>query len=728
MRTNVRKLLSVCIMVTMLLTLAIPSFASLDDISGHWAENEINKWVEKGIVKGYGDGTFGPENTITRAEFTALLARIFNFIKSSDKVFPDVSDTAWYAETVSKSVAAGIIKGDDTGNFRPGDPITRQEAAVILYRVFDLKVKNKDAAASFVDSGNIPGWSKDAISALLENGYIKGRPDNTFAPTDNMNRAEAVKMIDSIAGDLKNVEGTYTGDIQGNLVVNASGITLKDMKISGDLFLAHGIGEGEVILSNVDVGGRVVVRGGGENSIILENTSIAGTLLVIKKDGKVRIVVKGDSDIPTAQVSSASTIVEEDLTGLGIGDIEVIELEPGDSIILDGDFESLDVEAPGVTVNLEGGSVGAVNILESAVDSRVNINSATVTDLNIAARSEVTVNEGATLNNLNANATVAVTGTGTIENATINAEGVTIEQKPKKITVAEGVTATVEGKPVTSEPETPPVVDIPSYPTVSVSAIKVGYSIDNGLNWVETDACTSGGTIDIATFDDNVQVKDIIVTAVPATGKIKLTSLLDSSGNGLQIPAALAEEQELPKASIDKMAKSIIGENKGISLKNLRTLFGSSVKITGLLTSDNGASLTVSFTLKLGDPAEVEAKNEWVTFTKEGSTVLAEIKDNKGDTPLQSIGVYTIISDTGYMPYKVVIKKDEETLGQFICADPDARGNIINAIYGVDYWYSQENGTLEKLKVHMNTNNIYVLVYRTDAEGETPYTLKFNMQ
>jgi len=452
MRTKVRRLLSVCITIAMLLTLALPSFASLDDVSGHWAESEINKWVEKGIVKGYGDGNFGPEDTITRAEFTALLARIFNFVKSSDKVFPDVSDTAWYADTVSKSVAADIIKGDDTGNFRPDDSISRQEAAVILYRVFDLKVKDEDAASSFVDYDSIPGWSKTAISALLENGYIKGRPDNTFAPTDNMNRAEAVKMIDSIAGDLKNVEGVYTGEIEGNLVVNTSDITLKDMNITGDLFLAHGIGEGEVTLSNVEVGGRVVVRGGGEDSIILDNTSIAGTLLVIKKDGKVRIVVKGDSEVPTVQVSSNAIILEEDLTGSGVGNIEVTELEAGDSIVLDGEFDSVDIAAPGVTVSFEGGSVENLNILESAVDSKVIIATATITKLNV-------------------DASAAVEGKGLIINANVTADGVTIEQNPTFLNIAEGVTAIIAGQPTTSDMPAPIIPSVPTGVPASFEAV-----------------------------------------------------------------------------------------------------------------------------------------------------------------------------------------------------------------------------------------------------------------
>jgi len=718
MRTKVKRLIFACVMVVMLLSLALPSFAALNDVSGHWAEPEVNKWVDKGIIKGYEDATFRPDNTITRAEFTALIARIFNFVKKADTVFPDVDADAWFAETVSKSVAAGIIKGDDTGNFRPYDPITRQEAAVILYRVFDLKVQNEKAADAFADSSSIPGWSKDAISSLFENGYIKGRPDNTFAPTDNLNRAEAVKMIDSIAGNLINVEGTYTGNFDGNLVVNTDGITLKDMSIAGDLFLAHGIGEGNVTLSNVNIDGRVVVRGGGENSIILDNTSITGTLLVIKKDGKVRIVVRGDSEVPYIQVSSSSIIAEEDVTGQGVGNVEVIELEPGETLVLDGDFEAVDVIAPGVTVNVEGGKVGKVNITESAVDSKVNIASATVEELNVAAKSEVNIGEDASLTNLNADASVNVAGKGTIENANINADDVVIEQKPANVTVAEGIKAEVGGEVIEGKPEeeeTPvPIITPPPAPTVNVNAIKLSYKLPGTDEWVWTDSATHGGTITtLANLADTVQVRDIRIETTPSTGTMKLTSLVDSAGAGLIIPDILAVEKNLPTASIEELAGDFLSGGDGVSLKNLRAAFGGSVKVTGIINASNGAQQTVTFTINLKpDPSETPV-NQWVNITEDtvNRIIYAEIKEGKADTRLRDIRVYQILSQSNNVPYSVIIDGTE-----YICAQVSS-SVIADAISGGE-WGTE---TLGYLKDYLADKTVQVV----RSYGDEPYTLQF---
>jgi uncharacterized repeat protein (TIGR02543 family) len=432
-----KRIFTLIMAVTMMVSIISPGLAIAEDLSGHWAKNEIDKWTNKGIIKGYGDGSFRPYNEITRAEFTALLARIFNFVKTSDKKFPDVDANAWYADIVSKSVAAGIVKGDNLGNFNPNSPITRQEAAVILSRVFDLKAESRDAAVTFADYERIPDWSKEAISALVERRYVQGRPDNTFAPTDNMDRAEAVKMIDNIVAELINVEGVYNKNVSGSLVVSTADVTLEDMKIKGDLFLTQGIEEGDVTLNNVEIDGRVVVRGGGENSIVLNNTSIGGTLLVIKENGKVRVVVKGSSDVPMVMVNSNAIIVEEELTGAGISDIEIIEVEAGSTIELDGDFETIDIGAPDIIVNITGSNVENLNIMQTATNTKVIADLATIRNLIVDAKS-------------------SIEGNALIENAIVNGDGSEIESKPTTATIAKDIKVIIAGQIITDETEETP--------------------------------------------------------------------------------------------------------------------------------------------------------------------------------------------------------------------------------------------------------------------------------
>lgn len=234
---------------------ADPGMAGNDelvDIKGHWAEDVIRKWVSKGLVKGYGDGRFCPENNITRAEFVTLLNKIFGYRQKSNKSFPDVRPGAWYAAEIAIAYQAGIIVGDQNGNMNPQAPISRQEAAVILCRAFSLEGDYSDAALKYADGDKIAHWALASVGIMTKMGYVTGRPGNLFAPGGNLTRSEAVKMIDNVMGELINVPGTYTMQVNGNLVISSPGVTLKDTYIAGDLYLTESAGS-DIKLIEVEI-------------------------------------------------------------------------------------------------------------------------------------------------------------------------------------------------------------------------------------------------------------------------------------------------------------------------------------------------------------------------------------------------------------------------------------------------------------------------------------------
>jgi hypothetical protein len=370
----------ICILFMMLFSLitvpyAANSVGEISDISGHWATAEINKWISLGLAKGNPNGTFRPNDPVTRAEFVTFVNRVFNFKDKASHIFKDVKDNAWYADEIAKAFKAGILIGDGSGYANPDSFITRQEAAVILARVFNLKANNKNTANSFVDSGEIASWAWDAVSALAEKGFILGRPGNKFAPLDNCTRAESIKMIDNIMGLLINKAGTYSNSVEGNLVVNTAGVNLKDMVISGDLYLTEGIGDGNVELDGVTVKGRTFIKGGGENIVIIKNSSLEGTVVVLKQDGKVRIVAMGKTEIEKLQLISGAILQEKDLAGEGFRSIEILEItSEGQEIILEGDYEDIIVESPGVSINVINGTVGNLTISKEADGTSVTIN------------------------------------------------------------------------------------------------------------------------------------------------------------------------------------------------------------------------------------------------------------------------------------------------------------------------------------------------------------------
>lgn len=182
---------------------------SLSDLKGHWAEKTLSAWVDKGFIKGYGDGSFRPAKPITRAEFVVVVNRAFGFTQSAAAAFTDVSENDWYYGELSIAKAAGYINGTPNGKFMPERTISRQEVAVIMARL--LALQPSDPAEQYRDLRDAPAWSKGAIGAMISSGLMRGFPDGTFRPEAVTSRAEAVVILDRSL-PLKNDEAANNED------------------------------------------------------------------------------------------------------------------------------------------------------------------------------------------------------------------------------------------------------------------------------------------------------------------------------------------------------------------------------------------------------------------------------------------------------------------------------------------------------------------------------------
>ncbi|HCC06627.1 MAG TPA: hypothetical protein DEP72_00480 [Clostridiales bacterium] len=338
-------------------------FTLTTDISEHWAKNELIKWQDKGLIKGYEDGTVKPDGSITRAEFFALVNRIFNFKGEAEIVFDDVSEAEWYSEVIKKSVAAGYLKGyqDENGVIaKPNAPINRQEASAVLCRVFELVGNSDNLENTFIDYQAIEGYAKQNVNALLEKGYIKGYENQTFRPNNNLTRAEAVKMIDSIVGEIYNQSGSYTGKYN-NIVINTGDIMLKDTTINGNLYLTEGIAEGNVYLENVTVIGDTVIKGGGLNSIIINNSNLKN-IKVKKNDSKIRVVLSGTTKSSGVSLESGAMIQKEKDN---VSDIPVRiseNIQDGAKVTLKGDYAEVNVDKAVSIETAADSSIGQLNL------------------------------------------------------------------------------------------------------------------------------------------------------------------------------------------------------------------------------------------------------------------------------------------------------------------------------------------------------------------------------
>ncbi|OPY56004.1 MAG: Cellulosome-anchoring protein precursor [Pelotomaculum sp. PtaU1.Bin035] len=186
------------------------------DISGHWAKKQIEDWLSQKLASGYPDGTFHPDDMITRAEFMALANKAFGFTSEAPVDFKDVKSTDWFAKEVAKAKAAGYVSGDGAGAVRPNDNITREEAAAMLGRICKLKTPDNvdEKLAGFIDAGRIQ-WSKAAVASVVAMGYMTGYPDDTFQPLKPITRAEAICTLDRAKAGAANASSGTTGQPAG---------------------------------------------------------------------------------------------------------------------------------------------------------------------------------------------------------------------------------------------------------------------------------------------------------------------------------------------------------------------------------------------------------------------------------------------------------------------------------------------------------------------------------
>ena len=169
------------------------------DIAGHWAENEIRELAKEGIINGRSETEFEPEDTMTRAEYAALIRRAIGLNPSIySGGFNDVEGNAWYANEIQAIVNAGIMSGDADGSFRPNAPISREEMAKVIVNAYLAKSGAADVTAaeiSFTDSGEIALWAQEYIGKAAALGLINGMGDGSYAPKGNMTRAQGSVVI-----------------------------------------------------------------------------------------------------------------------------------------------------------------------------------------------------------------------------------------------------------------------------------------------------------------------------------------------------------------------------------------------------------------------------------------------------------------------------------------------------------------------------------------------------
>ncbi|MGV7114588.1 S-layer homology domain-containing protein [Paenibacillus kyungheensis] len=184
-------------------TLVTTNKQNFNDVSGHWAESEINRLQDLSILNGVGDNQYNPDALITRAQFTQMINNLLQVSSNTDNVtYSDVAPDKWYYNAINAVSATGITKGYTDDSYQPDQQITREEMSNILNNTLSYLEPSTSFAADanqaltpFTDRNNTSNWAKNSLATAVNQGIMQGRPNGQIAPKDNTTRAEAAMTI-----------------------------------------------------------------------------------------------------------------------------------------------------------------------------------------------------------------------------------------------------------------------------------------------------------------------------------------------------------------------------------------------------------------------------------------------------------------------------------------------------------------------------------------------------
>ena len=391
------------------LTAGAAEYSDMPD-GDHWSYAALNAAVSNGLMKGDNDGLIRPTDFINRAEAATIINRAFGAVTKSAVVLSDVPAGAWFHDDALIAYHMKTFNGTSETTFDPAGNITREQAFTVLARAMKLANGTASDLAAFSDASNISAWALGPVSAMVRDGYVNGS-GGKLNLRDYITREEFAQIMHNAVSEYITVAGTYTSvAAEGNVLIRAAGVTLKDVTVAGDLIIGDGVGEGDVTLQNITVKGRLVVRGGGVNSIKIIGGGTYTSIVIAKVDGEIRVFADGVQ-------------------------VETVTVEDGkddSNIILEGVFDSVEIAAENVTVfansanvktTIEDASItGAGSKLIVGAQTKVNAVQLTAGGTAVEVAGEV-----GTVAVTGDSATVTAATGGTVDSVETSGAGTTVE-------------------------------------------------------------------------------------------------------------------------------------------------------------------------------------------------------------------------------------------------------------------------------------------------------------
>ncbi|WP_206459811.1 S-layer homology domain-containing protein [Anaerovorax sp. IOR16] len=497
-------------------SLTIPNIevygASMRDIKGHWAERYINQIISAGIVKGYENGTFLPDNPVTRAEFSHMINAALGNTGTTSVSFNDTPKSEWYYTDISKALSAGYVAGYSDGSFKPNNPVSRQEAAVMLSRIVPTYGKNSDIK-HFKDHASVENWAVESMQRMNGKGYIGAYDDGKLHPTDKLTRAQTAKII----SDILNKESIVKNDPN----VSSNGMSLTNKIYSNGVTMSRSLGDGNAYIENCVVLGKLSVQGGGENSINISNSRVVNAD-VAKSSDSVRVYLKGETNVEHINVSNNAILQTSSLYGGNFGPgFKKINVQRSAKVTFTGNFPEVNLDGSNAEVTFTSGTVNNLNVASNA------------------SSTDVTVETNASIIDSNINASCGFHGNGNIRNMRVNANGVTYSKRPTNVYIHSKVNVRPNEEDENSE-----ITMSPSNRSTNVST-----RTDITLTFKNAMTLYNGRSISSSNIDDFVELREGSANG----SKISFNASINSSKRVITIePDSRLDDDERYYVIIDR--------------------------------------------------------------------------------------------------------------------------------------------------------------------------------
>lgn len=383
------------------------------DIENHWAKDLIEKKYSEGLIEGYPDGTFKPDEALTKGQLIAIINRSFGLSNAEENHFKDVTVNDWYKKEVDKAEYYKYIDGLE---IRGDEVATPRDAVMMVSHLLDLEVDEENLEIKDIDK--LSSKEEKMFKMFEELGYMNSKSNESINPDKELNRAEILSITDKVLGYIvKNQDDVKNIPLDSNITVIGQNIILNDIEVN-DMYVSPGV----------------------KSNLEISNSKIKGNLNILSDKGMDKFVIENTR---VKNVKISDRLEELDLELKGKTRIEKLELENNGEVNSDENSYVIDVVIDKGNMSLKKLEIkhdlkilsGDINLKDSHVD-----------DVVIKGESHIQLDEKSDIKKLTVDAKAKIDGDGRIYYADITEDGVSLDIRPTTTNIEDGVTTNIGGR------------------------------------------------------------------------------------------------------------------------------------------------------------------------------------------------------------------------------------------------------------------------------------------